>query len=260
MKDDSRQSVANSLETETSLLPYMPYLLQDMWALGSAVDLLLDEIGMLKVASPQPQVLDLGCGKGAVSVQIAARYGYGVTGVDAMPSFLKNAHDKAAEFNMSDLCTFIEQDILTYTKENHDFDMVILASLGGIFGSNQQTVATLRSQVKTGGYIIVDDGYLKQQKSINRKGYGHYHDYEHTVKELTALNDQLISEVSTTAASIQINDEYLKVIEYRGRQLIEQHPEIEQELLKYIESQREECDVLNNEIEGMIWVLKKAGE
>jgi hypothetical protein len=26
----------------------------------------------------------------------------------------------------------------------------------------------------------------------------------------------------------------------------------------YLDLQREECDILNNEVEGMIWVLKKA--
>ncbi|MCK5199726.1 MAG: hypothetical protein KAR21_15320 [Spirochaetales bacterium] len=33
MNDKSQQSVANSLEVEEQLLPYMPYLLQDLWAL-----------------------------------------------------------------------------------------------------------------------------------------------------------------------------------------------------------------------------------
>lgn len=56
----------------------------------------------------------------------------------------------------SDLCTFIEQDILTYVIDKHNFDIVILASLGGIFGSNKNTIEKLRTQVRPGGYIIID--------------------------------------------------------------------------------------------------------
>ncbi len=40
--------------------------------------------------------------------------------------------------------------------------------------------------------------------------------------------------------------------------LISQYSEIEKDLKNYFDLQREECDILNSELEGMIWVLKKA--
>jgi len=258
MNDNSMQSVADSLEAEKKLLPYMPYLLQDLWALGSSVDQILDLLSTLTFSQYSVKVLDLGCGKGALSVQIASMFGFGIVGIDAMPDFLKDASKKASEYKVSDLCTFIEQDILTYVIDEHNFDVVILASLGGIFGSNKETVKKLRTQVRSGGYIVIDDGYLKKRELISRKGYSHYQNYEKTVEDLTGYNDRLLTEISTTEMSIKINEEYLTVIEKRCIELVDQYPELENDLNHYLDVQREECTILNSELEGMIWVLKKS--
>jgi len=145
MNDNSKKSVANSLEAEEKLIPYMSYLLQDLWALGSSADQILDLIGTLHFPSDTVNILDLGCGKGAVFVQIASRFGFNVVGVDLMAEFLKEAQKKSNEFQVSDLCTFVEQDILNYVKNEKNFDAVILASLGGIFGNNKNTVEKLRT-------------------------------------------------------------------------------------------------------------------
>jgi SAM-dependent methyltransferase len=250
--------VADSLEVDKKLLPYMPYLVQDLWALGSSVDQILDLFNTLPLSPGRAKVLDLGCGKGAVSVQIASKFGFHVVGVDALPEFLKDAHKKSSEYQVSNLCTFIEQDILAYVSDRRSFDVVILASLGGIFGSNKNTIKKLRTQVRPGGYIVIDDGYLKKREFLSRKGYEHYRNYEKTVEELVMFNDLLLSEISTAEVSLKINNEYLKVIENRVIELIGEYPELEQDLSRYLDDQREECGVLNNELEGMIWVLKKA--
>ena len=71
------------------------------------------------------------------------------------------------------------------------------------------------------------------------------------------FNDRLVREIPTAEASLKINNEYLKVIEDRSIELIDQYPELEKDLNNYMHLQREECDILNSEIEGMIWVLKK---
>jgi len=257
MIDETQQSVANSLEVEYKLLPHMPYLLQDLWELGSAADQILDLISTLPLSANTIKVLDLGCGKGGVSIKIASKFGFEVVGIDAMPEFLKDAFNKATEYKVNGLCTFIEQDIQTYVKNENNFDIVILASLGGIFGDNRDTVNILRTQVKPGGFIIIDDGYLKNSENLKRKGYGHYRNYKETIKELTTFNDSLFTEISTAETSKNINDEYLKFIENRSIELIHKYPELEKDLNSYLELQREECDILENEIEGMIWVLKK---
>ena len=208
MNDKTQQSVTNSLEVEKKILPYISYLLQDLWAMGGSVNQIIDLFNTLPLSSDTTKVLDLGCGKGAVSVQIAANFRFDVVGVDAMPEFLEDAYKKSSEYQVSGLCTFIEQDILTYVTNIHNFDIVILASLGGILGSNKNTINKLRTQIRPGGYIVIDDGYLKKNELLNRKGYKHYRNYEKTVKELSMFHDRLVREIPTAEASLKINNEY----------------------------------------------------
>jgi ubiquinone/menaquinone biosynthesis C-methylase UbiE len=257
MKSESKKTVAASLETEETLLPYMPYLLQDLWGLGSSVEQIVQIFESLSFPSNKINVLDLGCGKGAVSVNLAAKWGFNVTGVDAMFEFITEANNYAKKYNSANLCNFNEADIIDYTNTHHEFDAVILASLGGVFGNYKKTINTLRNQVKAAGYIVIDDGYLKNRTSINRNGYGYCRDYETTKSELISLGDKIIAEVSTTEFSKKLNDEYLRAINERYKELCENYPKIKDSLFKYISQQKEECEFLNSELEGIIWVIQK---
>ena len=132
MSNQSEQSIADSLEVDRQLLPYVSFLLQDLWALGSSVDYINDIVGSLNLPPTRTKLLDLGCGKGAVSIQIASKLGFTVVGVDRMTPFLEDAQNKAIEYHVSHLCEFINQDIMEFVSVEHGFDLVILASLGGI--------------------------------------------------------------------------------------------------------------------------------
>ena len=257
MSDRTEQSIADSLEVDKKLLPYVPFLLQDLWALGSSVDYIIDVVGSLNLPPAQTKLLDLGCGKGAVSIQIASKLGFTVVGVDRMTPFLEDAQNKAIEYHVSHLCEFINQDIMEFVSVEHGFDLVILASLGGIFESFKNTIATLRTQVRSGGYILIDDGYLRKASSLKRKGYEHYKNHEDTINELTAFGDLLLQEINTTDVSLKINDEYMSLIEKRAKELVARHHELEDDINAYIQLQAEECDEINNQIEGALWLLQK---
>ena len=257
MKSDIKKSLAESLETDIDLLPYMPYLLQDMWELGCSAELILEGVNSLALPS-HSKVLDLGCGKGALSIQIAAQFGFEAVGIDAMEEFLRVAKEKSAKYKVDNLCQFVNQDMRDYVKVPHDFDVVILAAVGGVFGSWQETIANLRTQVKNGGFIFIDDGYLKDRISFNRRGYSHYCDHESSITALTIFGDILIEEIDTTALSIDLSNQYMKGIAKRGQELIEQNPQLVEKINWYIRNQLEECDIIENEITGALWVLKKS--
>jgi SAM-dependent methyltransferase len=256
MSSQTEHSISDSLETNPSMLPYMPYLLQDLWALGSSIEIILDVIDQLKLPR-DTKILDLGCGKGAVSVQIASKFGYEVTGVDAMEPFLRDAIQKANEYKVSHLCEFVHQDILQYTLKNHMYDVVILAAVGPVFGSLKDTVAGLRTQIKNEGYIIIDDGYLKNGDHLTRKGYEHCKNHDESIKDLTSFGDELLQEISTDELSIKINEEYTASIKRRGKELIASNPGLKNEINNYILAQEEECRILENEIGGAVWLLRK---
>jgi len=257
MIDESRKSVADSLETKPALVVHMPYLLQDMWALGSSADLICKMVGKLNLKSGGMGILDLGCGKGAVGIKIASAWGIHVTGIDLMEEFLSDAREKAKARSVSHLCNFIMADIIRYVKIPHYFELVILASLGNIFGSVTQTVKILRTQVAEGGYIMIDDGFLKSKKRTNRRGYGHYRNHEESIKALTKFGDRLLEEADTSVISSEINRIYLEKITNRARELIARLPELRGELEAYLRLQADECNFIDKEISGALWLLQK---
>jgi SAM-dependent methyltransferase len=66
-------SILESLDgKDPRVLPYLPFLLQDLWELGSSPGVIS---GLVKRHAQgqdrRLRVLDLGCGKGTVSVQLA---------------------------------------------------------------------------------------------------------------------------------------------------------------------------------------------
>ena len=84
--------LAESLSSSsTELIPYLPYLLQDLFELGSSTN---DMLQIIQQHLPNPQklkVLDLACGKGAVSICLASSLKCQVKGIDLVPDFIEVA-------------------------------------------------------------------------------------------------------------------------------------------------------------------------
>jgi hypothetical protein len=129
--------------------------------------------------------------------------------------------------------------------------------LGGIFGDYRQTISKLRRQVRKNGYIIIDDGYLKKGNRLKRKGYEHCRSHTETFAELTSCGDLLVQELNTQDINRQVNEQYFKVIEKRGKELTERHPELERLITDYVKLQSEEIRVLEEKIAGALWLLQK---
>lgn len=260
MTEKFQQSIADSLEIDLQLLPHQPFLLQDLWALGSSVDLIVQVLKPLQFPKKEFRALDLGCGKGAVSIRLAEEYGIRVLGIDGMLPFLEVARQKSRQHQVDHLCEFQENDIHEFVKTDHSYDLVILASLGGILGDYRQTISRLRRQIRKNGYIIIDDGYLKKGNRLRRKGYEHCRSHPETIAELTSQGDLLIQELSTQDITHQVNQHYFKVIEKRGKELISKHPELERLIKDYVKLQAEENLIIEEKIVGALWLLQKGKE
>jgi ubiquinone/menaquinone biosynthesis C-methylase UbiE len=258
MSGDLEKSMSESMEAHPEILPYLPTLLSDMWALGSSPDKVVEMVRSLKRPPDTTQVLDLGCGKGAVCIQLAKHFGFQVVGVDASEPFLVDARARAKENSVDQQCEFIKADIREFVKTARDYDLVILASLGGIFGGYKQTIEVLRSVIKPGCYMIIDDGFLRGEEPLQRPGYSHYLPHQVALEGLTSFGDQLISEVIlTNEENSAIDREYIGALKKRSIPLIKKQPELKKLINEYIENQEVECDIIENNLIGAIWLLRK---
>ena len=259
MDEDLEKSVADSLEMTTGMLPFVPQLLEGMWALGCSPELAVEMLRPLGLHPAETRVLDLGCGKGAMAVTLAKEFGFSALGIDACDVFLDEARDKAEEQGVSRLCRFEQGDLRKYVGQDRDFGVVIFASLGGLLGNYAECVGALRRTISAGGYILIDDGFLSGETPVDRAGYGHYASHAATLRQLISHGDTVVEERLTIEETRSINQEYIEIIRRNGEQMIRSQPDIEGQVRDYILSQEEECEIIDRFITGAVWLLRKSG-
>jgi SAM-dependent methyltransferase len=245
------------MEVDIHLLPLLPELLADLQGLGSRPDEIADALEAAG-APAGASVLDLGCGKGAVSVAVAERLGARVLGVDAFPPFLESAHALAAERGFAGRCTFREGDILEVLRGRASHDVVLLVSVGPLLGDHRRTLEGLRRQVRPGGLVVIADGFLAEGVD-DLPGYEGCASRADTVAQLAAFGDVLVHELVTPPAETRAtNDRYTALIRGRAERLRRRHPDLAPLLDAYVARQEHEVKQLERGFVCATWVLRRA--
>ncbi len=239
------------------ILEFVPELLQDFSELGSNPELVVQWLREGGVAGPEHRVLDLGCGKGAVSVAVAEALGCQVDGIDALPAFVELARETTRNRGFDQLCRFAVGDIRATVDHAHDYDAVLLVSVGA-FGSVEAMVGGCRRCVKLGGVIIIEDSYLTQPGCIDFPGYENLATRAGTLRQLSAHGDQILCERLTTLAEItEQNHKYNTWIKRRATELAVRHPKHAAAFRAYVERELEECHILETTVECATWMLRR---
>ena len=248
------EMVAYALETHTALLPYIPELLADLEELGSnaeAITSVLDDLDLTKPTT----VVDLGCGKGAVAVQVAQDLDFKVFGIDLFEPFIESSKELAERQGVSELCHFIHGDILKMVGKIEPCDVAILAALGDVLGPLDQTVSVIRKYARPGGYIVISDGFIKDGGSSNFPGFEQYAEHSDMIARLTTCGDTLVREIIGTNIFDKGADE---MIAARAKAIAARRPEIAAEVLNYAEMQAAEYRFIEENFISAIWVLNRS--
>jgi SAM-dependent methyltransferase len=120
------------------------------------VDFLIEELGL----APGSAVLDIGCGTGRHSIELARR-GYRVTGVDLSPGMLAEARKTAADAGVD--VEWIASDATRFTPAKaYDAAICLCEGAFGLLGSTddpiEQPLAVLRtieSALKPGAQVLL---------------------------------------------------------------------------------------------------------
>lgn len=145
--------------SDKKLFAYLPYILQDIWEIGVDPDTIIRMVCNHFENYIDLKVLDLGCGKGAVTVKLSQNLGCTCHGIDAVPEFVEFAQKKANELKLN-LCTFETGDIREVAKDFSGYNIVILGAIGPVFGDYFATLSTLAKCINEDGIFIIDDGYI----------------------------------------------------------------------------------------------------
>lgn len=251
------ETIAAAMDiTEKELLPFLPYILQDFWEIGADPDTIISLIEKHFNSFKTLNVLDLGCGKGPVSVKIAKKLGCKCYGIDAIPDFIDYAILKAKEYNVSGLCKFEVGDIRDKVKSLKDFDIIVLGAIGQVFGDYYVTLATLDNCLGENGIIIIDDGYIEDESSFSHPQMVSRQKLQDQINraEMVIIDEVIAREDDKVIDNYDIEYNYLVK---RCQELIVKHPEKADLFSNYINIQKEEYDNLKFRVIGATMVLKR---
>jgi SAM-dependent methyltransferase len=110
---------------------------------------------LLSVLKPGLRVLDIGCGTGSITKDIAAIVGPtgAVVGIDHTEAFIQEAN---ANYATIDNLTFITSDLFTFESEEK-FDLVIAARTFQWISTLDKAIEKLKSFVKPNGQVSILD-------------------------------------------------------------------------------------------------------
>ncbi len=256
LPQDIDRQIAESLEATPDLLPFLPELLAD-WT-SSPFDELLRFLEPLDLP-PTTRALDLGCDKGAVALALAERLGIHVVAVDAFPPFVEECRRRAEEKRLGHLCEFHCGDLRGWLEQRDPFDVALMIAVGAVLGDQEDTVGALRSCVRPGGYLVIDDGFLAPGCVVKVAGYEAYAEYEETIRRLTAHGDKLITEYLPAPQDMQrIYAVETDAIRRRALQLARKHPDAAPILNQYAARQRTETELAAHAVRSAVWLLQRA--
>jgi 2-polyprenyl-3-methyl-5-hydroxy-6-metoxy-1,4-benzoquinol methylase len=254
-----QEMVAYALEVDLQLLPYIPELLADLEELGSDAEWITQVIAGLELAADS-EVIDLGCGKGAVAVEIADELGFKVLGIDLFEPFINSARELAVEMEVSALCEFRVGNVLDMAAAVGPRDVVVFAALGDVLGRLDDTVKVIREYVKPGGVMLISDLFLAAGGSNEFPGFERYAHHSETIALLTSSGDVLLREVlldDNADGDEELEDDEAEKIRERAIKLALQHPELEDALMHFASEQARENEFVEANLIEAVWVLRK---
>lgn len=137
---------------------HAPYYMQEPFTKNTSeeIDFLIEELGL----PPQSKILDVGCGTGRHSIELAQR-GYKITGIDISRGMLKEAQRRASDVAVQ--IDWVQADAATmHLDQRADGVICLCEGAFGLLGSGDDPhthelaiLSNIYSSLKPGGKLIV---------------------------------------------------------------------------------------------------------
>ena len=246
-------AVAMDAQQDTAIIPFLPYIFQDFWELGTPPELVINLIQKNCKNYSNLKVLDFGCGKGAVSVKLAATLKCNCFGIDAIPEFIEAAKEKAQEYGVETLCRFEVGDVRKKIEELGKFDAIILGATGPIYHDYYTALTTLSKHLTDEGVIIIEEAFIDDTSTFQHPPIL---PHKELLQQFEQAGMKLIDETQGSYSEFADSTKEMKYMMARCQELKAKYPEKSSLFDNYVQNQASEYDVLENEMSGSVMVLK----
>jgi cyclopropane fatty-acyl-phospholipid synthase-like methyltransferase len=237
------------------VVPFLPSILQDAWEIGTDPETVVGLVRRHARDHSRLRVLDLGCGKGAVTVRLAETFGCDCLGIDAIREFVDFAGAKAEEAGVARLCRFEVADMRERIESLGRYDVIVLGAIGPVFGDYLATLGALAPHLAEGGIVVVDDAYLpddspRTRPQVLKRG--------EMLRQVAAAGMRVVEEVRFTSDEIERADQGIfRDLERRCAELAREHPELKDVFEEYVRRQIQENAFLESEAVCVVLALKR---
>src|SRR4029079_15707774 len=107
------------------------------------------------------RVLDLGCGRGELSLRIIERFGSTVVAIDNSSYMLDAARERAEWTGALGKLHLDDIDIRDLQRDPATFHLSVLLGGGGMPGGMAGICRQLKTWTRSGGYILIGESYLR---------------------------------------------------------------------------------------------------
>lgn len=241
MENSQKETFQTSLDlTSDELERYITELLKGLWELGSMPEYIIELIDRNGLGGNK-NIIDLGCGKGAVLVKLAKRFDIRAIGVDLVSEFIEEANKYAETAGVAGKVTFKTEDIRDTLTTCSKQDLLIYGYDSEVLGDLASTLKQLQKCIKADGYIVLEFMFAAQlsegmvdedemKKSIEQSGL--------------FIVDRIDWDRETLKQSNVRNTE---IIKENVERLTSQNPDRKAIFQKYLENQMDECEALEND-------------
>ena len=108
-------------------------------------------------------VLDIGTGKAELLIRLIERYDVEALDIDVSSPFLQEAREQAALRVPPNRFALLEEDATAFSGTPESFDLASCLGACHVFGGLLGTLNKLAQSVRPGGYILIGEGYWKQE-------------------------------------------------------------------------------------------------
>jgi SAM-dependent methyltransferase len=238
------------------LAPHLDALLHDLSALGP----LSEPVCQLLAATGLPagaRVLDPACGRGGAALTLAVRLGWQVDGVDLSEPLVALAEAEARQRGLS--CRFRpgRAEEALAAAAGHPRDGLVWLGMGRALGPLEETVGALRRAVRPGGFLLLDDGFLRDDEPPP-PGLEEHRPRLATLAALCAHGDLVSGEHVASDEEVRAaNRRDLQALRTRAAALAARQPELAAALNHWLEAQAAQVVDLERSLRSATWLLKR---